>query len=66
MIDNATDQNTTADLIHELRTPLTGVMGFAELLLENEELTGKDREYLEIILSEAQNMAAILDSHSKG
>ncbi len=66
MIDNIPDQNTIADLIHDLRTPLTGVMGFAELLLENEQITGKDREYIEIILSEARNMAAILGNHSKG
>ncbi|MDR3248856.1 MAG: hypothetical protein LBT39_08715, partial [Treponema sp.] len=45
------DMKTTflANMSHEIRTPMNGIIGFAELALENTEITGQTREYLEKI-----------------
>ncbi len=45
---------------HDMRTPLTSVGGFAEMLLEDDSITGESREYLQIILDESAKMAEIL------
>jgi signal transduction histidine kinase len=52
--------NEMRNLAHELRTPLTSILGFAELLLEDESITGKQREYLEIILEESIKMSGMI------
>jgi PAS domain S-box-containing protein len=38
-----------ATVSHELRTPLTAVVGFSELLMEEEGLTDEQHEYVEVI-----------------
>lgn len=48
---------------HEMRTPLTSIMGFAELLLEDETITGTSREYLQIISDESRRMSEMLDHY---
>lgn len=50
------------DLAHQLRTPLTSILGFAELLLEDDSITGKSREYLEIILDESQKLSEMISA----
>lgn len=52
--------NNIRNLAHELRTPLTSILGFAELLLEDESITGKQREYLEIIFDESIKMSGMI------
>jgi len=53
-----------ATAAHELRTPLTAVMGFAEILLQQERLGGFDavqqRNYLEIIFQKADALGRII------
>ena len=56
------DRNEIRDLAHDLRTPLTSILGFAELLLEDESFTGTSREYLEIILDESQKMSEMISA----
>jgi two-component system, OmpR family, phosphate regulon sensor histidine kinase PhoR len=51
-------------LMHDARTPLTSIIGFSELLLEDESLSGPTREYLEIINNEGNRLAEILDQYS--
>lgn len=47
---------------HELRTPITAIMGFAELLLENNELPPKtQQEYLKIITDKSEALSTIVD-----
>lgn len=47
---------------HELRTPLTAIMGFAELLIENENLPVENQhEYLKIITDKTESLSAIVD-----
>ncbi len=45
-----------ANMSHEIRTPLNGVIGFAELALDDGQLSRKTREYLNMI----QNSAGVL------
>ncbi len=48
---------------HEVRTPLTSIMGFAELLLEDETVTGQTREYLTVISEESRKLSGLLDHY---
>jgi signal transduction histidine kinase len=41
---------------HDLRTPLTSILGYLELTLEDEELTGSQRGYLEVVERNAQRL----------
>lgn len=47
---------------HELRTPLTSINGFAELLVRDRTLPDESREFLQIISSESQRMARMIDT----
>lgn len=45
---------------HEFKTPITSLGGFADLLLEDEEMPVEERrEYLQIISSEARRLASL-------
>jgi PAS domain S-box-containing protein len=46
---------------HELRTPLASVFGFAEILLTQENDQASQREFLEIVYQQAQQMSSILN-----
>lgn len=56
-------ESTVRKMSHEVRTPLTSIMGFAELLLEDESLTGKTREYLTVISEESRKLSAMVNSY---
>ena len=56
-------ETTVREMSHELRTPLTSIMGFAELLLEDESLTGQTREYLTVINDESRKLSKMLDHY---
>jgi signal transduction histidine kinase len=43
-------------LVHELRTPLTSILGFAEIMLSQEELTEAQRNFCERIQNSAQQL----------
>jgi signal transduction histidine kinase len=46
---------------HELRTPLTSILGFAEILLDQERLTDAQRRFCEIIQSAGFQLQASLN-----
>lgn len=56
-------RDTLSKMSHEMRTPLTSIMGFAELLLEDETITGTSREYLQIISDESRRLSEMLDNY---
>ncbi|HEV3468195.1 MAG TPA: HAMP domain-containing sensor histidine kinase [Pyrinomonadaceae bacterium] len=50
-----------ARMSHELRTPLTSILGFAEILLDHEDLTGSQRRFCEKIQSSGFQLQASLN-----
>ncbi|QOP40845.1 hybrid sensor histidine kinase/response regulator [Sulfurimonas marina] len=49
-----------SNMSHEIRTPLNAVLGFVNLLLED-ELPKKHRNYLDIILNSGENLLSIIN-----
>jgi two-component system NtrC family sensor kinase len=47
---------------HEVNNPLTAILGFADLLLENPELSGEAKEDLQIIVQETQRTREIVQN----
>jgi len=46
---------------HELRTPLTSIQGYAELLLEDEQIAGEERESLTIVKKNADRLLGLIN-----
>ncbi len=46
---------------HELRSPLTSIKGFAELLERSDGLSGREREFAEVILSSTDRLVELVD-----
>ena len=53
-----------ARLSHELRTPLTSILGFSEILLNQEKLTEAQRSFCERIQSSSQQLQSSLNQLS--
>ncbi|MEW6448360.1 MAG: ATP-binding protein [Bacillota bacterium] len=49
-------------LIHEIRNPLTSVRGFIQLLAEKKPAGDREREYLDVVLSEVDRVNEIIRS----
>ena len=57
-----TRRDFIANVSHELRTPLTSIRGYAETLLESDELhNGNAREFLQVIRRNAERMGRLTD-----
>ncbi len=52
-------------LAHELRTPLTSILGFAEIMLSQEELSDAQRNFCERIQNSAQQLQRSLNQLSE-
>jgi len=50
-----------ANLSHEIRTPLNGILGFSELLSEDENLTETQQQYLQIIRKNSDNLLSLIN-----
>lgn len=59
----ASFETTVREMSHDLRTPLSSIMGFSELLLEDESLQGQTREYLTVISEESRKLASVLNHY---
>ncbi|HVP58154.1 MAG TPA: response regulator, partial [bacterium] len=46
---NAAKSEFLAMMSHEIRTPLNGILGFSQLLLEDEALSGEQRDFVDTI-----------------
>ncbi|HBB68037.1 MAG: hypothetical protein A2X28_01345 [Elusimicrobia bacterium GWA2_56_46] len=51
-----------AGVAHEINNPLTGIMGFAELMLQSEELSPSQREDVQSILEQSQRCRRIVQN----
>ncbi|MEI6455758.1 MAG: response regulator [bacterium] len=49
-----------ANMSHEIRTPMSGVLGMAEILQQT-SLSSEQREYLDVIVTSANNLMTILN-----
>jgi len=49
-----------SNMSHEIRTPLNAILGFVNLLID-EDLSKKHRNYLEIILNSGENLLSIIN-----
>ncbi len=50
-----------ANLSHEVRTPLNGIIGFTDLLLEEENLNDNHKRFLEIISKNSNNLLSLMN-----
>ena len=50
-----------ANMSHEIRTPMNSVLGFIQIVLEGNVLSGKYRKHLEIAYGSAHNLLTIID-----
>ena len=57
-----TRRDFIANVSHELRTPLTSIRGYAETLLESQDLTnGNARDFLQVIRRNAERMSRLTE-----
>jgi signal transduction histidine kinase/CheY-like chemotaxis protein len=58
---NAAKGDFLAMMSHEIRTPLNGILGFSQLLLEEEDLNVDQREFVETIHSSGTALLTVLN-----
>ena len=50
-----------ASASHELRTPTTSILGYAEELLDSEDLSAEDRGFVEIVYRNGHRLSQLID-----
>jgi two-component system chemotaxis sensor kinase CheA len=50
-----------ASMSHELRTPMNSILGLTELMLEQGNIKGKDRERIGVVLSSGKRLMGLID-----
>lgn len=50
-----------ASMSHELRTPMNSILGLTELILEKTQLTGKNKERLEVVLKSGKRLMTLIN-----
>ena len=57
---NVAKSEFLANMSHEIRTPMNGIIGFSDLLAE-EDLTDQQKEYVEIICNSGNNLLTLIN-----
>ncbi len=50
-----------ASMSHELRTPMNSILGLTELILDKAQMSGKNRERLEVVLKSGQRLMSLIN-----
>lgn len=50
-----------ANVSHELRTPLNSIIGFTDVLLDDEDITDEQKDYLGTILRNSENLLQLIN-----
>lgn len=50
-----------ANMSHEIRTPMSAILGFGELLKEEEQLSGRQKEYVQMILNNGRMLLQLIN-----
>jgi signal transduction histidine kinase/ligand-binding sensor domain-containing protein/CheY-like chemotaxis protein len=58
---NRSKSDFLAKMTHELRTPLNAIIGFSELLSSDVDLTGRQRETLDIINNSGEHLLGVIN-----
>ena len=58
---NAAKSEFLAMMSHEIRTPLNGILGFSQLLLEDEVLNKEQRDFVETIYSSGAALVTVIN-----
>lgn len=53
--------NMASEIIHDLKGPMTTIMGFAEMLEQNDCTTEEQQEYSKVISSEVEQMVSMVE-----
>ena len=58
---NQAKSRYVAGMAHELRTPLTSILGYAQLLLKNDDLSVQANEQVATVLQSGEHMHSLID-----
>jgi signal transduction histidine kinase len=61
MLSNQAKSEFLANMSHEIRTPMNGIIGFTDILAD-EDLTEQQKEYVGIIKTAADSLLALVDN----
>lgn len=50
-----------ASMSHELRTPMNSILGLTELILEKAQISGKNKERLEVVLKSGKRLMSLIN-----